>query len=187
MLGYSKLDLMFGHTTLDAVRLPYRNFVKPGVNFRQETITAIDPNSLRVTTKAGTYEADFVVIALGADYDMDATPGLAEGGNEFYSVAGAARLRDVRNYAHRASSCIRAARSCIVDSEAIACDANGLSVFDLLRYRRQDDAVTLCAFDLLELDGVDLRPEPIESSQAHPRGAIAAPATRNCLQPSFRR
>ena len=54
------------------------------------------------------------------------------------------------------------ARSCIVDSEAIACDANGLSVFDLLRYRRQDDAVTLCAFDLLELDGVDLRQEPIE-------------------------
>jgi bifunctional non-homologous end joining protein LigD len=54
------------------------------------------------------------------------------------------------------------ARSCIIDSEAIACDANGLSVFDLLRYRRQDDAVTLCAFDLLELDGVDLRREPIE-------------------------
>ena len=54
------------------------------------------------------------------------------------------------------------ARSCIVDSEAIACDANGLSVFDLLRYRRQDDAVTLCAFDLLELDGVDLRREAIE-------------------------
>jgi bifunctional non-homologous end joining protein LigD len=54
------------------------------------------------------------------------------------------------------------ARSCIIDSEAIACDANGLSVFDLLRYRRQDDAVTLCAFDLLELDGVDLRQEPIE-------------------------
>jgi bifunctional non-homologous end joining protein LigD len=54
------------------------------------------------------------------------------------------------------------ARSCIVDSEAIACDANGLSVFDLLRYRHQDDAVTLCAFDLLELDGVDLRREPIE-------------------------
>jgi bifunctional non-homologous end joining protein LigD len=54
------------------------------------------------------------------------------------------------------------ARSCIVDGEVIACDANGLSVFDLLRHRRQDDAVTLCAFDLLELDGVDLRQEPIE-------------------------
>jgi len=78
VLGYSKLDLMFGHTTLDAVRLPYRNFAKPGVSFRQETITAIDPNARRVTTNARTYDADFLVIALGADYDMDATPGLAE-------------------------------------------------------------------------------------------------------------
>ncbi len=95
VLGYSKLDLMFGHTTLDAVRLSYRNFVKLGVKFRQETITAIDPNVRRVTTNAQTYEADFLVIALGADYDMDATPGLAEGGNEFYSVASAARLRDL--------------------------------------------------------------------------------------------
>ncbi len=64
------------------------------------------------------------------------------------------------------------ARSCIVDGEAIACDANGLPVFDLLRYRRQDDAVTLCAFNLLELDGVDLRPEPIEVRPwAGPTGA----------------
>jgi sulfide:quinone oxidoreductase len=82
-------------STLDAVRLPYRNFVKPGVSFRQETITAIDPDARRVTTNAGTYAADFLVVALGADYDLGATPGLAEGGNEFYSVAGAALLREV--------------------------------------------------------------------------------------------
>jgi bifunctional non-homologous end joining protein LigD len=50
----------------------------------------------------------------------------------------------------------------VVDGEAIAVDDNGLSVFDLIRYRRQDHAVTLCAFDLIELDGVDLRREPIE-------------------------
>ena len=48
-----------------------------------------------MTTDGGVHEADFLVVALGADYDMDATPGLAEGGNEFYSVAGAERLRDV--------------------------------------------------------------------------------------------
>ena len=36
-----------------------------------------------------------LVVALGADYDLGATPGLVEGGNEFYSVAGATRLRDV--------------------------------------------------------------------------------------------
>ena len=66
------------------------------------------------------------------------------------------------------------ARSCIVDSEAIACDANGLSVFDLLRFRRQDDAVTLCAFDLLELDGVDLRREPLRLANAPSRGYCGA-------------
>jgi sulfide:quinone oxidoreductase len=95
VFGFSKLDVMFGRTTPGAVRLPYRDFVKPGVGFRQETISAIEPAARRVTTDGGTYEADVLVVALGADYDLDATPGLAEGGNEFYSVAGAERLRDV--------------------------------------------------------------------------------------------
>jgi sulfide:quinone oxidoreductase len=94
VFGYSKLDVMFGRTTLDAVRLPYRDVVKPGVRFVQETITSIDPDTRRVTTEAGVHEADVLVVALGADYDMDATPGLAEGGDEFYSVAGAARLAE---------------------------------------------------------------------------------------------
>jgi sulfide:quinone oxidoreductase len=92
VFGFSKLDVMFGRTTPDAVRLAYRDVAKPGVRVLRETITAIDPDARRVTTDAGVHEADVLVIALGADYDMDATPGLAEGGNEFYSVAGADRL-----------------------------------------------------------------------------------------------
>jgi sulfide:quinone oxidoreductase len=95
VFGYSKLDVMFGRTTLDAVRLPYRDFAKPGVRLLQQTITAIDPETRRITTDDGVHEADVLVVALGADYDMDATPGLAEGGNEFYSLAGATLLRDV--------------------------------------------------------------------------------------------
>ena len=95
VFGSSKLDLMFGRTTLDAVRLPYLEIAKPGVRFLQETIVAIDPNALRVTTASGVHEADFLVVALGADYDLDGTPGLAEAGNEFYSVAGAARLAEL--------------------------------------------------------------------------------------------
>jgi len=95
VFGYSKLDVMFGRATLEEVSLPYRKFVKPGVRFVQETITAIDPVARRVTTNAGTYEADFLVVALGADVEVAATPGLAEGGNEFYSVAGANRIREV--------------------------------------------------------------------------------------------
>jgi sulfide:quinone oxidoreductase len=95
VFGYSKLDVMFGRTTPDAVRIHYRDVVKPGVRFLQETITAIDPESRRVTTDAGVHEADFLVVALGADYDFDATPGLADGDNEFYSVEGAVRLAKV--------------------------------------------------------------------------------------------
>ena len=45
-------------------------------------------------TDAGSYDADFVVVALGADYDFAATPGFQEGGQEYYSLAGAERLRD---------------------------------------------------------------------------------------------
>ena len=95
VFGFAKLDVMFGRTTPEAVRLPYREIAKAGVRFVQETVTAIDPEALRVTTNAGVYEGDALVVALGADYEMDATPGLAEGGNEFYSVAGATVLRDV--------------------------------------------------------------------------------------------
>jgi sulfide:quinone oxidoreductase len=95
VFGYSKLDVLFGRTTLDAVRLPYADIAKPGVRFLRETITAIDPEARHVTTDAGAHEADVLVIALGADYDLDATPGLAEGGNEFYSVAGAQRLAEI--------------------------------------------------------------------------------------------
>jgi sulfide:quinone oxidoreductase len=94
VFGYSKLDVMFGRTTLDAVRLPYTAIAKPGVEILHETITAIDPQARTVTTDAGTHEADVLVIALGADYDYDGTPGLLEAG-EFYSVAGAAHMADV--------------------------------------------------------------------------------------------
>jgi sulfide:quinone oxidoreductase len=95
VFGFSKLDVMFGRTTADQVRIAYRDIAKPGVRVVRETITSIDPDARRVTTDAGVHEADVLVIALGADYDMDATPGLAEGGNEFYSVAGAERLAGI--------------------------------------------------------------------------------------------
>ena len=94
VFGYSKLDVMFGHAEPASVRIPYSRFAKPGVRFLRETVVAIDPEARRVTTDAGVHEADVLVVALGADYDYDATPGLAES-NEFYSVAGATRLREV--------------------------------------------------------------------------------------------
>ena len=53
-------------------------------------------------------------------------------------------------------------RSCSIDGEAIVLDVSGLSVFELLRYRQHDHAAVLCAFDLIELNGNDLRLTPVE-------------------------
>jgi bifunctional non-homologous end joining protein LigD len=58
------------------------------------------------------------------------------------------------------------ARSCLIDGEAVVCDDNGLAVFERLRYQRGGRTVFLYAFDLLELDGTDLRREPFETRKA---------------------
>jgi sulfide:quinone oxidoreductase len=94
IFGFSKLDVMFGLAEAHATRLPYVKFAKPGVRLVQQTITKIDPVTKRVITDAETYEPDYLVVALGAEYDLDATPGLANV-HEFYTEAGAQRLRDV--------------------------------------------------------------------------------------------
>jgi sulfide:quinone oxidoreductase len=93
--GFSKLDIMFGRKAAADVRLDYSDISKDGVEFRQERVTSIDPETRQVTTDEGSYEADILAVALGADYDMAATPGFIEGGFEYYSVAGAERMRDV--------------------------------------------------------------------------------------------
>jgi sulfide:quinone oxidoreductase len=98
--GFSKLDVMLGRQAPDDVRLYYRDIAKDGVEFRRETVTGIDPATRRVTTDAGSYDPDFLVVALGADYDMDATPGLLEGGSEYYTLAGAERMREALDAFH---------------------------------------------------------------------------------------
>ncbi len=95
VFGYSKLDVMFGRESAESARLPYSAIDKPGVRFLRERITAIDPETRTVDTDAGTHTADHLVVALGADYDAAATPGLELGRNEFYSVPGAEHLAGV--------------------------------------------------------------------------------------------
>jgi bifunctional non-homologous end joining protein LigD len=52
--------------------------------------------------------------------------------------------------------------SCLLDGEAVVVDGCGLSVFDALRYGQHNHAAVLCAFDLIELDGQDLRRARLE-------------------------
>ena len=95
VFGFSKLDVMFGRAEPAKVVHHYRDLVQPGVHFVQSTIRSIDPHSRSAATDAGTFDADVMVVALGADLHPDATPGLTDGGHEFYTNAGAFALREV--------------------------------------------------------------------------------------------
>jgi bifunctional non-homologous end joining protein LigD len=64
-------------------------------------------------------------------------------------------------------------RSCIIDGEAVACNENGLASFDLIRHHRTDDRVFLYAFDLIELNGDDLRQDPLEVRKATLTSVVA--------------
>ena len=95
VFGFSKLDVMFGRKLPAEVRHPYAAIVKPGVRFVHTGIQAIDPVTRTVQTEAGAFTADILVVALGADLAPEATPGLAAGGHEFYTVPGGFAARDV--------------------------------------------------------------------------------------------
>jgi len=95
VFGFSKLDVMFGRSAPALVSHPYADFVKPGVTFVQTSVRAIDPASRRVQTDAGSFDCDVLVVALGAELDPSLTPGLDDGGHEFYTEAGAFAARDV--------------------------------------------------------------------------------------------
>jgi sulfide:quinone oxidoreductase len=95
VFGFSKLDVMFSRAPASHVVHPYRDLDRPGVRFVSAMVRSIDAAARKVQTDAGTFEADILVIALGADMQPDATPGLVAGGHEFYTVPGAFGTRDV--------------------------------------------------------------------------------------------
>src|SRR5215469_5445175 len=64
-------------------------------------------------------------------------------------------------------------RSCIIDGEAVACDDNGVASFDLIRHHRANESIFLYAFDLIELNGDDIRRDPLEVRKATLRSMLA--------------
>src|SRR5215470_8454678 len=68
-------------------------------------------------------------------------------------------------------------RSCIIDGEAVACGEDGIASFDRIRYRHHDADVFLDAFDLIELDGEDLRRDPLAVRKATLASVVARAAT----------
>jgi bifunctional non-homologous end joining protein LigD len=89
--------------------------------------------------------------------------------------------RNGRDFTHRFSLIVDAiarlrSRSCIIDGEAVACGDDGVPSFDRIRCRRHDASVFLYAFDLIELNGDDLRREPLEVRKATLASVLAKPA-----------
>jgi bifunctional non-homologous end joining protein LigD len=78
--------------------------------------------------------------------------------SEINGVAALARLRS---------------RSCIIDGEAVACGDDGIACFELIRRWDSDQSVFMWAFDLIELDGVDMRREPLIQRKALLERALA--------------
>ncbi|HTP00559.1 MAG TPA: FAD-dependent oxidoreductase [Anaerolineales bacterium] len=175
--GFSKLDVMFGRVAPEAVKIAYSNIRKPGVRFCQEIITAIDPAHRQVTTERGSYDADVLVVALGADYDPASTPGLVEGGHEFYSFAGAQRLREVLPGFTRGNAIVG------VTSTPFKCppapSEAALLLHDQLIARGVREA---CTISLVMPFGLPIPPSPATSkallSSFHYRGITYVP---NCL------
>lgn len=94
VFGFNKLDVLFGKRTEQQVRYRYADIVKPGVRFVRADVARIDPDRRHVQTSAGDFDADVLVIALGAETDPAATPGLTEGGHDFYRNEGAFAARE---------------------------------------------------------------------------------------------
>jgi ATP-dependent DNA ligase len=67
-------------------------------------------------------------------------------------------------------------RSCIIDGEAVACDDSGIAQFNRIRYRSYDGTVFLYAFDLIELNGDDLRRDPLQVRKATLTSVLARAA-----------
>ena len=95
VFGFSKLDVMFGKRLPAEVFHPYQDIDKPGLRFvRSRSARSTRRPSASTRTRAPS-TGDIIVVALGADLDPGATPGLVEAGHEFYTNQGAFAVRDV--------------------------------------------------------------------------------------------
>jgi len=95
IIGFKKFEVLFGRNSAEQVKSYYSDLAHDRINFVQDIIERIDPESRLVKTSRATFTYDYLIVALGADLDPEATPGFVEGGYEFYSLPGAARLYPV--------------------------------------------------------------------------------------------
>jgi sulfide:quinone oxidoreductase len=91
-IGATKPWVMLGHKSVAQVSHSRRRLKDRGIEFLHTEVREIDLAQGEVLTKRGARRGDYLVIALGADYDMSAVPGLTAAAHEFYTLEGAVRL-----------------------------------------------------------------------------------------------
>jgi len=94
VLGASLLRVITGELEPEAAVRPTRALERHGVEVVAAQVESIDPARRRVVAGGRSLGADHLVIALGADLDPSAIPGLDRAGHSFYSLEGAVGLRD---------------------------------------------------------------------------------------------
>jgi sulfide:quinone oxidoreductase len=94
-MGATKPWVMLGEKTAREVSAPLDRLKKRGIDLVRANVKKIDVASRSVETDQGTFQADYLIIALGADYAMDSVPGLTEAAQTFSTLEGAERLRPV--------------------------------------------------------------------------------------------
>jgi len=95
VVGATQTWVMLGEREPEEVGRARERLARAGVEFVQAEVTAIDPAARAAATAQGRIEADFLVVALGTELDLDLVPGLADAAETFYTLEGAARLREV--------------------------------------------------------------------------------------------
>lgn len=90
----SLLWLMTGARRPDQITRPLDRLKRKGIEVVRGAVESIDPQQRRVQVQGQTWQADYLVIALGAELALEAIPGLDEGGFAFYTLDGARRLRE---------------------------------------------------------------------------------------------
>ena len=94
-MGTTKTWVMLGEAEPEKVTRPLDVLSSHGIEVLLAEVQRIEPSKMEITTSDGVLRPDYVVIALGAELDMAAVPGLAEAGETFYTRDGAVRLRSI--------------------------------------------------------------------------------------------
>jgi len=94
-LGVSNLHLMTGERdSVQQIQRQMADLKRSGIEWVHAEIQTIDPDGRSVETDAGTLQADYLVLALGAELAPDSIPGFEEAAFNLYKAAGAVAIHD---------------------------------------------------------------------------------------------